>query len=287
MKIHSQDDLMLLQRISSLRIDMPIAGQKLAEVVLTDPFESATAAIDVLAKTAGVSTASANRFARQLGFERYSGFRQALFAEVRRILKPEDKLKSGRAAPVTNPGYMAFTEAADNLQSAASVVGGQVFTAVADAVRSAKRVYILGFGTSNAIARLAAHMLEPLVDDLRECATAGGAEDAARRLHAIGPGDLIIAITLPRYSRDTVNLAKAALTRGASVVGITDNLLSPLVAVSTLPVVLPSDDRFHVASSVPAMAFVEALSTALAVQAPDADAKLAAFSEISEGYISE
>src|SRR5204862_1262658 len=54
------------------------AHQRMAQYVLENPFRAATMRIDEFATAVDVSVATANRFARALGFEGYPQFRTEL-----------------------------------------------------------------------------------------------------------------------------------------------------------------------------------------------------------------
>lgn len=56
----------------------------------------------------------------------------------------------------------------------------------------------------------------------------GGNENAAYRLAAIAGPDVLLAIALPRYSQDTLQLSRLAHERKAAVLAITDSPASPL-----------------------------------------------------------
>ncbi len=68
----------------------------------------------------------------------------------------------------------------------------------------------------------------PFCADATAISMEGGNENAAYRLAAITDQDVLLAISLPRYSLDTLQLARFANERGASVLAITDSPASPL-----------------------------------------------------------
>jgi DNA-binding MurR/RpiR family transcriptional regulator len=74
-----------------------------------------------------------------------------------------------------------------------------------------------------------------------------------------GPGDVVIALTFPRYSSDVTELARAARAAGARIVALTDSVVSPLASVADDLLLAPSPHPVLSASSLPALAVIEAL----------------------------
>ena len=107
--------------------------------------------------------------------------------------------------------------AGSNLGSTANGNSQDTFAAVVEALAKARRVYILGFGNSAYLAGLAAANLVPYCADAVAVSMEGGNENAAYRLASITAEDALLAISLPRYSLDTLQLARYALERGARV----------------------------------------------------------------------
>jgi DNA-binding MurR/RpiR family transcriptional regulator len=98
----------------------------------------------------------------------------------------------------------------------------------------------------------------------------GGTEEAARRLARCGRGDVLLAISLPRYSKDTVRLADFARGRGAHVIAITDVAGAPLAGVAHSVLLAPAEHPIMPSSGVGALAVIEAIAGAVMRLKPDA-----------------
>jgi len=83
--------------------------------------------------------------------------------------------------------------------------------------------------------------LMPFCADATAISMEGGNENAAYRLAAITDQDVLLAISLPRYSLDTLQLARFANARGAPVLAITDSPASPLTAIAEHGLFAPAD----------------------------------------------
>jgi DNA-binding MurR/RpiR family transcriptional regulator len=83
--------------------------------------------------------------------------------------------------------------------------------------------------------------LQPFLASVTAVVEYGGTEVAAGRLMTIGPEDLLIAITFPRYASDVVRLAHYAKDRGAGIVALTDSPASPLMPIADEVLLAPSE----------------------------------------------
>ena len=73
----------------------------------------------------------------------------------------------------------------------------------------------------------------------------------------------MIAISFPRYSQITMNVVKFARDRGATIVAITDNELSPLHQMANVSLLAPCEMISFVDSMVAPMSTINALLVSL------------------------
>src|SRR6516165_7333856 len=97
----------------------------------------------------------------------------------------------------------------------------------------------------------------------------GGTQEAARRLARCARGDVLVAISLPRYSKDTVRLADFTRTRRAHVIALIDVAEAPLGRVADSLLVAPSTHPVMPSSAVGALAVIEAMAVAVMRLNPD------------------
>jgi len=244
----------------------------MADHVLAHPLEVATQPIDELANSVGVSVATANRFARALGFDGYANFRAELVRGFEALLAPVEQLRGNLAQPSTVAEVFAASleEAQHNVEATRKSLD---YAACEEAVRrtlAARTVSVVGFGASGWLAGLLAHGLDSYCADVRTLAGVGGVSSAARALIRSGPEDLLIAIAFPRYLVDTVTLAKTARARGMQVLAITDRPTSPLAPLANVALYAQTSSRYRPNCETGALALVEALTSAVALRAPGA-----------------
>ncbi|PIK72969.1 hypothetical protein CS379_11010 [Methylobacterium frigidaeris] len=157
-----------------------------------------------------------------------------------------------------------FAAIARNLEATrGSLDAGACERAVA-AIRAARRVYVLGFGSSSWPAGLLARNLDLARQDVHLLATVEGPAFAARALRRLTADDLVIVLATPRYFADTVRLATQGQESGATVLALTDGPHSPVAARATITLSVRTDSRYFAASDASLAALVEALSSAVA-----------------------
>ncbi len=255
-------DETIMARIADAYPTLSQAHRLAADFVLKHPFQAATMMIDELARAAGISVATANRFARALGIDGYPAFRAELVRTFSATLAPVEKL---RAELQRSAGSANLRNLQTTVQHFASVNGERAVARIL----AADRVFTIGFGNSGALANFAAHALSPYCRFVQNAAGEGGAEQAVRRLLRLGPRDAVIGIALPRYSKDTVELLHFARERGATVIAITDGPASPVAKPADIVFCVGAEHALLTSSGIGAFALIEAMGAAVARRTKD------------------
>ena len=240
--------------------------RRMGEYVLANLFRAATMRIDELASVVGASVATANRFARALGFDGYPQFREALVRGFEATLAPVERLRSAQETLAAGDDVVdaSLEQAANNLHATRTAIDSTDAEAAVEAILSARRVFVLGAGTSAFLAGLMELGLMAYHDNVQSLAFTGGPSHAARRLFNCGNDDLVIGIAFPRYVGDTIELARRAASRGARVLALTDSPRSPLAQFADLSLYVRSERRLAANADAVVLAVIEALCDAVA-----------------------
>lgn len=275
----------IMRKLASASPDLPPSLRKVADFILRHPLKAATLTIEELAQETGTSPAAVNRLARALKLSGFSTLRSTLVGNLQDLVSPVDKLRQEMAQrPDGGFGLHEQLKAAEgNLSATVSGNAPAAFESFVDALCQARRIHVLGFGNSAYMAGLAAANLMPYCPDVIAISMEGGNENAAYRLAAIRKEDVLLAISLPRYSLDTIQLARFASERGARVLSITDSPASPLVPLSEQVLFAPADHPVLISSNAALLAVIEALVAAVMTRNKEA-VRLAA--ELTESVMS-
>ena len=232
-------------------------------------------------EAAGVSAPTVLRMIAKLGFASYGAFQDALRAE----------LAAQRETPLTKGGSIAgndrlarFAEAATaNIDATAANIARDEFNAVVRLLADRKhRVHALGGRFTDPLAAyLVAHLrvLRPLARHL-----SGDRQSRLDQLLDIGRRDVLVVFDIRRYSDEVAELARLSASRGATVVLITDQWLSPVsrVARHVLPAHVVAPSVWD--SSAGLLLLVEAVLSAVASElGPEARRRLTAIEKLREG----
>jgi DNA-binding MurR/RpiR family transcriptional regulator len=263
------------------------SNRAIADYVLRNQVRVTALGIEELADACAVSTATISRFARDLGFKNYAAMRGAVAETLQSVLQPVEKLRStiARRTARVSPALESLGYAEAAITATSRALAGTQIDRVGAVLTRARTVYVLGFGLSSFLAGALAMHLQPFCRHVVEVAASGGTEVAASHLATVTGKDVLVVISLPRYTLDAASLTRFARDAGATIVSITDSPASPLAelghhvlyAHSTHPV-LPS-------SSSAALAVIEALAVALMTSNKANVAKAARHTEAIAAYL--
>ena len=238
-------------------------GQKrIAAYILSDYDKAAFMTASKLGKLVGVSESTVVRFASQLGYDGYPAMQRALQEIVR------SKLTSIQRIQASNDTLFSADVVAsvlhrdmDTIRQAIEGINRSAFEMVVDKLMSARHIYILGVRSSSFLAGYL-HFYLHLIFENVTLVTTNSAGDILESILRIGPGDVLVGISFPRYSQSTVKGVRYAHDRGADVVSITDSELSPLYPLSSVALMARSDMISFVDSLVAPFSLLNALIVA-------------------------
>ena len=95
---------------------------------------------------------------------------------------------------------------------------------------------------------------------------ASAAGEIFEQLFRSGEGDVMIAFSFPRYSKDTINAARFARSRGAEIIAITDQKQSPVAQLSSAALLAPSEMLSFIDSMTAPMSLINALLVGIATK---------------------
>lgn len=168
-----------------------------------------------LGATVGVSESTVVRFATEIGYSGYPALQQAMQEMIRSKLTSVQRLEmtSSNIAPERLLDAV-LEQDIDILRRTKETVNREDFYRAADALQRAQRVYILGAGSSLALATFLSHYFRLVFDTVHLVEATSEATILQQMIHA-GEGDAIIAISFPRYSKKAAKALQYASDRGS------------------------------------------------------------------------
>ena len=129
----------------------------------------------------------------------------------------------------------------------------------ATSIVSARRRYLLGYGKSLSYASLLGSDLSAGLSGVH--LVDGAALRALDVLSDIRQGDLMVAVSLERYRRETVEIATAYVRNGGELVLITDAEAAPLVGLAAVSIVIGAGSASYANSPTPVVLALHLLAT--------------------------
>jgi DNA-binding MurR/RpiR family transcriptional regulator len=130
-------------------------------------------------------------------------------------------------------------------------------------IQTGRRIYILGLRSSKVLAEYLAFYLNFIMDDVHVIPS--GASDVLDKLVKINNEDVLITISFPRYSRRTFDVVRYAKAQGATLIGITDSMMSPLASLVDYTLTAKYNMTTFIDSLVAPMSLINALIIALSL----------------------
>ena len=208
-----------------------------------------------------VSESTVVRFANACGYEGYPQMQRALKEIVRHRLTPSQRLTmSSDISSADLPAEVLRTDM-QNIRATIEQLNADVFGQVVEQISKAKSIYLIGLRSASPLAQFFAYYLRYIFDDVRVVNSI--INDTFETIARIKPGDVLIAISFPRYSNRTLECMQFAKTHNVDVIGITDGPLSPMHDVSDLCLDARTDMTSFADSLAAPMSLINALIAAL------------------------
>jgi DNA-binding MurR/RpiR family transcriptional regulator len=215
--------------------------QQSARYVLDEPNEMALETLAVISERCGVQPSAIVRFAKTFGYPGAS--------QMQRLFR--DGLLSGHAALGYGERVRHFNEAvakkADGgadvlaefvegntiaLQNLAQTVSEDDMSRAVKMIDKAETVYVVGFRRSFPVSSCLAYSLQQV--NKRTLFIDGVAGLTKQQVQTIGPKDVLIAVSYHPYAEETIQAVEMAAARGASILSISDSLVSPIAKPASL-----------------------------------------------------
>lgn len=242
-------------------------GQKLiAKFIEEYPEQVAFMTASRLGATVGVSESTVVRFATEIGYSGYPQLQQAMQEMVRNRLTSLQRLEmTSRNITTEKLLDSILDQDVNTLKRTKEQIDHIAFYGAVQALIPAERVYVLGAGSSLALATFMAHYFELIFKSVHLIEATSEAQIYQQMIRVRGE-DAIVAISFPRYSQNAKKALQYAKERGAATIAITDTRLSPLAKYASYLLLARSDMVSFVDSLVGPLSVINALIVTVAIE---------------------
>lgn len=212
-----------------------VRSLKILKTMLDSPAEAAVKSISQIAIEHGTNTSTVTRLAQRLGFPGFPAYQQIFRAQLREgpsFYSTQVKTFLESSASTINSNDSSLQQVVHqewgNVMATLEKYDRIRFKRVVERLVTASRVFILGLRGVFPLAFYLAYYLRFIRDNVMVLGKAG--HTLAEDLAPLQAGDLLLAISLRPYTRNTVIACREARRQGAALVAITDTHSSPLAA---------------------------------------------------------
>jgi DNA-binding MurR/RpiR family transcriptional regulator len=254
----------VLARIRETYRDMTPTFRAVADYVVEHHKELAFAPAARVGKLAGISAATVVRFAEYLGLAGYTELqalaRESLRQEVDTVAQLKRSLRDSESSSL-----LAATLRADmaNLERTFAQVSDATFTTAVEWLAGAGTVHLVGLRSTYGLVRHFAFYLDWIGQNANVLQP--GIGDLPEQIMKIKRGDICVALSFRRYTRDTLEIFRAARCAGAKTIALTDSELSPLAEHADLTLALPVQFLTFFESRVAVLSVMNALVYGIAL----------------------
>ena len=242
-------------------------GQKrIGHYILENYDKAAFMTASKLGKLVSVSESTVVRFASELGYDGYPSMQRALQEMIRSRLTSTQRIQ---AAGTMYSGHdvlgSVLQSDIEKLRKMAGEEDRENFSHVVEQIKDARHIYILGVRSSSFVAGYLNFYMHLMFENVTLVQT-NAAGEILEQLFRIGPEDVLLAISFPRYSKVTISTVQFARDRGATIIAVTDNDLSPIYQMADAALLAPCEMISFVDSMVAPLSLINALLVAMAGQ---------------------
>ena len=222
-----------------------------------------------LGNIVGVSESTVVRFAFLLGYDGYPGMRRALQEMIRNRLTSVQRIEVAKDMMDSSDVLSSVLSGdAEKIRTTLDAIDKVAFEKAVDTLLGARQIYVLGLRAAAIISGFMGFYLN-LTNENVKIVSDTYANEAFEQIVNIGEGDVLFAISFPRYSRRTLRAINYAKAQGATIVGLTDGEKSPIAELSDITIFAKSDMVSYLDSLVAPLSVVNAILVAMAHKAGD------------------
>ena len=242
-----------------------------ARYALDHPNDVALSPVATLAAASKIAPAAYIRLAQALGYDGYSDLQRLFREPLQLAAKPTFKERIrhfGGDQPIDDPDdpaavLQAFSQAnIVSLEHLRDDAAGLPLKEAIALIQKAPMVHVIGLRRSYAVAAYLAYALNRVGRPAVQITGLGGA--IGEQASVARPDDLLIAVSFPPYSADTLRVCEQLQARGVKRLAITNTIFSPVAKGADLVLEVNDAELLGFRSLCAAMSLAQTLAMGLA-----------------------
>ncbi|MDQ0091126.1 DNA-binding MurR/RpiR family transcriptional regulator [Paenibacillus anaericanus] len=207
------------------------SGQKrVAHYIQNHMQEVALQSAHKIAMKSGVSEATVHRLAQALSYSSFSGMHQDIQQFVLRDQRAVNNFVQSTSQQEETWLEKHFTQEIENIRETMLQVDKAQIHQVVKSLLQADRIWVAGWRMGLSVTSFFSFVLKYMLGNCELIPQGGVAEYASY----IQKNDVVFACGFPRYCTRTLKVSKLAKEQGATVIVLTDSILSPFAKLADL-----------------------------------------------------
>jgi len=233
------------------------ATRKVADYLIDNWIEAVHLSAEEVGDRAGSSQSATARLAYALGYSSFTELRQHLQDTLQQQLRRAPRVQD--LADQSTAELMQSVVASDreNLRQILDNNGIEGVKEVARLLSEAGRIAIVGARNSGAVGLLLWMHLNEIRTDVDNLVV--NLHNPFDLIKSYGEDDVVVALSFPRYSKETTQVVDFARGRGSSVVAVTDRVFSPVGRAADMCLTVGVDSPGYFNSHVATVSLVNIL----------------------------
>lgn len=260
-------NLDIIKRIQNNYAQLSKSQKIIAEYIINHYDKAAFMTAAKLGNSINISESTVVRFANTLGYDGYPELQSALQELIKNKLTTVQRLEMTDETDEISILNNVLKSDIENIKETKEEIDKNSFKEVVDNIFKAKKIYIIGFRSSTAIAEYLGFYLNLILENV--ILVKPGISDVFEQMLRVDSNDLVIGIGFPRYSKRTLEVLKYAKSQNAKIVAITDSLISPLTEIADEILLAKSNIASFVDSLVAPLSLINALIVSVGIREKD------------------
>lgn len=248
-----------IQKLSEFHAIAKGAKKFVVEYILANVDDVVFMNLENIAEKIGISPSTITRTASAIGFAGFPDLQENLRKFVRSTRTPTERLESLTFKEGSLGIHESFAVDEANVQRTLSMNSDLIIEKAIDELIKARRVYLLATRSSYGVLSFMSVILAQIRPDVIMLEENYG--NMVEHLLDITAEDLILALSLPRYSKVVVDVLQGARKSGCRILSISDQPSSLLASLSDTSLFVPYESSSFFNSTVSSMALVNAILT--------------------------
>ncbi|MGE5484961.1 MAG: MurR/RpiR family transcriptional regulator [Ignavibacteriales bacterium] len=253
----------IMRRISDSAGGLSEGQRVVAEYLVKNPDRAVFLTAARLGQEVGVSESTVVRCAMSLGYSGYPELQRDLQDVVKSRLTTVERLQAASSNLESGESLVERVMRADieYIRITMQEISHEAFSDSVKAINRARRVFVVGLRSASAMAFFLGYSLNWILRNVTIISQ--GAGDMFEQILCAGPGDIVVGITFPRYTRQTIETVELGRKKGTMTIGITDSVMSPLAPHADILLTARSGMPSFIDSFVGPLSLINALVTAV------------------------